>query len=62
MDMASPEQIEALKAIATKANREMTAILEWAKVDDIAKLTAAKCDEAIAQLTRRAERIAKGPK
>ena len=62
MDMASPEQIEALKAIAAKAERELSAVLEWAKVDDIAKLTAAKCDEAIAQLTRRAERIAKGQK
>ena len=59
MDMASPEQIEALKAIATKAERELSAVLEWAKVDDIAKRTAAKCDEAIAQLTRRAERIEK---
>jgi hypothetical protein len=62
MDMASPEQIDALKAIAAKAERELSAVLEWAKVDDIAKLTAAKCDEAIAQLTRRAERIAKGAK
>ena len=62
MDMASPEQIDALKAIAAKAERELSAVLEWAKVDDIAKLTAAKCDEAIAQLTRRAERIAKGTK
>ena len=59
MDMASPEQIEALKAIAVKAERELSAVLEWAKVDHIAKLTAAKCDEAIAQLTRRAERIEK---
>ncbi len=62
MDMASPEQIEALKAVAIKAERELSAVLEWAKVDDISKLTAAKCEEAIAQLTRRAERIAKGPK
>ena len=62
MDMASDEQLAALTAIAAKADRELSAVLEWAKVDDIAKLTAAKCDEAIAQLTRRAERIAKGTK
>ena len=59
MDMASDEQIASLTAVAAKADRELSAVLEWAKVDDIAKLTAAKCDEAIAQLTRRAERIEK---
>ena len=58
MDMANDMQIAALTAIATKADRAMSAVLEWAKVDSVDKLTASKCEEAIAILERAAKKNA----
>ncbi len=54
--MANDMQVAALTAIATKADRAMSAVLEWAKVDSVDKLTASKCEEAIEILKRAAKK------